>query len=166
MSTWKARLAKRLTFLPGRMHPFPCSALLTCFGSTQDNPPFDQPSVVDTQATVCGQPLAKASRNAGSTRGAEVAPEPWQDSGSHVERNGGTKKNASNHSSAQPAQHPQDYLPGPLDGEAATFQTSIPRPSIIEMPTVSGYPVFREGTGLEDSSGHLENDLPEITLTF
>ncbi|XP_055970631.1 protein FAM107B isoform X1 [Sorex fumeus] len=132
MSTWKSRLAKRLTLPPGRMHPFPCSALLACFGSTRDNPPFDQPSVVDAHATVHGQPHAKTGRHTGPTPGEEGALE-QRDASLHTERNGGARRNSSDHSTGQPTRPPED-LPSSPDGEATPLQTSIPRPSIVEMP--------------------------------
>ncbi|XP_037366537.1 protein FAM107B isoform X1 [Talpa occidentalis] len=137
MSTWKARLARRLKFPSRRMHPFPCSALLTCFGHTRENAPFEQPSVAVTHSTVYVQPMAKVGRHSSHLKGEERPPEKRKDSGTHLERNGSAKRNASNHTVVQVTETPED-LPGSLDGkldcEAVTFQTSIPRPSIIDMP--------------------------------
>ncbi|XP_066136783.1 protein FAM107B isoform X1 [Saccopteryx bilineata] len=134
MSTWKARLARRLKSPPGRMHPFPCSALLACFGNTQENVPFDQPSVPDPHSTIYEQPMAKVGRHPSHPRGEEETPEKRRDSSTHSERNGSANRNSSNHT-VQPAETSED-LPGTLDGEVdcetVTFQTSIPRPSIIE----------------------------------
>ncbi|XP_036997157.2 protein FAM107B isoform X1 [Artibeus jamaicensis] len=139
MSTWKARLAKRLKAPSRRMHPFPCSALLTCFGNTRENAPFDQPNVPDTHSTIYDQPMAKADGHPSHPRGEEGTPEKRQDSGTHSERNGSANRNSSNHSAVQLAEN-SESVPGSLGGEMAcetvNFQTSIPRPSIIEMPMV------------------------------
>ncbi|EPY75806.1 hypothetical protein CB1_001561006 [Camelus ferus] len=131
MSMWKARLAERLKSPSGSMHPFPCSALLACFGNTRENVPFDQPSAADTHPTICVQPMANAG-------GEEGTPEKRRPSCTCSERNGGANQNSSNHTAVQPAETPEDLPGSPEDGsdcEAVTFQTSIPRPSIIEMPT-------------------------------
>ncbi|XP_006211744.2 protein FAM107B isoform X1 [Vicugna pacos] len=146
MSTWKARLAERLKSSSGRMHPFPCSALLACFGNTRENVPFDQPSAAGTHPAVCVQPMANAG-------GEEGTPEKRQPSCTCSERNGGANQNSSNHTAVQPAETPED-LPGSPEGgsdcEAVTFQTSIPRPSIIEMPTEEeGSPKEPKCPGLE-----------------
>ncbi|XP_039095934.1 protein FAM107B isoform X1 [Hyaena hyaena] len=138
MSTWKARLTKRLKSPSRRMHPFPCSALLACFGNTRENAPFDQPSAADTHSTIYVQPTAKADQHLSHSRGEEGIPEKRRDSSTHSERNGSANLNSSNHSANQPAETPEGSpgsLDGKLDSEAVTFQTSIPRPSIIETPT-------------------------------
>ncbi|MXQ88358.1 hypothetical protein E5288_WYG021314 [Bos mutus] len=137
MSTWKARLAERLKSPSARMHPFPCSALLACFGNTRETAPLDQASAADTCSTIHVQPKAKAGRHPSHPRGEEGTSEKRQDSGAHSETNGNTNRNSSNHSAVQTA-HTAEDLPGSPDGgsvyEAVTFQPSIPRPSIIEMP--------------------------------
>ena len=137
MSTWKARLAERLKSPSARMHPFPCSALLACFGNTRETAPLDQASAADTCSTIHVQPKAKAGRHPSHPRGEEGTSEKRRDSGAHSETNGSTNRNSSNHSAVQTADTPED-LPGSPDGgsvhEAVTFQPSIPRPSIIEMP--------------------------------
>ncbi|KAM5286543.1 protein FAM107B isoform 1-T1 [Hipposideros larvatus] len=136
MSTWKARLAKRLKSPSRRMHPFPCSALLACFGNTRENAPFDQPSAPDTHSAIYDQPMAKGGCHPSHPRGEEGTAEKRRDSGTRSERNGSANRNSSNHSAAQPAETSEDVLgslDGKLDCEAVTFQTSIPRPSIIEM---------------------------------
>ncbi|KAK2105328.1 hypothetical protein P7K49_014842 [Saguinus oedipus] len=121
------------------MHPFPCSALLTCFGNTRESASFNQSSVADTHPTVCAQPVAKAGRQP-SHPSAEGAPEKRQDSGTHAERNGSANRNSSHHTAVQPAAMPEN-VPGSLDEEAdceaVAFRTSIPRPSIIDSPKVS-----------------------------
>ncbi|XP_007953104.1 protein FAM107B [Orycteropus afer afer] len=137
MSTWKARLTKRLKSPSRRMHPFPCSALLACFGNTQENTPFDQSSVADTHSTIYVQPMTKTGRHPSHPREQEGAPEKRQDSGTHSETNGSANRNSSTHAAAQ-SSVTLDDMPGSLSAEpgceAVTFQTSIPRPSIIEMP--------------------------------
>lgn len=155
MSMWKARLAKRLKAPSRRMHPFPCSALLTCFGNTRENVPFDQPNVPDTHSTIYDQPMAKADGHPSHPRVEEGTPEKRRDSGTHSERNGSANRNSSNHSAVQCAES-SEGVPGSLGGEMAcetvTFQTSIPRPSIIEMPMVSIPDAITEGMVLERSS--------------
>lgn len=157
MSTWKARLTKRLKSPSRRMHPFPCSALLACFGNTRENAPFDQPSAADTHSTVYVQPMAKAERHSCHSKGEEGTPEKREDSGICSEKNGSANLNSSNHTSNQPSETAEDS-PGSLEGksdcEAVTFQTSIPRPSIIEMPTVSFPNAVIEGMGSEESFDH------------
>lgn len=166
MFTWKARLTKRLKSPSRRMHPFPCSALLACFGNTRENAPFDQPSAADTHSTIYVQPTAKADQHPSHSRGEEGTPEKRRDSGIHSERNGSTNLNSSIHSANQPAETPEDSsgsLEGKSDCEAITFQTSIPRPSIIEMPTVSFPNAVMEGMVLEKSSDHLVDSFRKQT---
>ncbi|XP_061034220.1 protein FAM107B isoform X1 [Eubalaena glacialis] len=152
MSRWKARLAERLKSPSRRMHPFPCSALLACFGNARETAPFDQPSAADTPSTVFVQPKAKAGRHPSHPRREEGTPEKRRDSGTHSERNGSANRNSSNHSAVQPAEAPEDLprsLHGASDCEAVTFQTSIPRPSIIETPEEEGSPKEPQCLGLE-----------------
>ncbi|XP_068843244.1 protein FAM107B isoform X1 [Capricornis sumatraensis] len=152
MSTWKARLAERLKSPSARMHPFPCSALLACFGNTRETAPLDQASAADTCSTIHVQPKAKAGQHPSHPRGEEGTSEKRRDSGAHSETNGSTNRNSSNHSAVQPADTPED-LPGSPDGgsvhEAVTFQPSIPRPSIIEMPEEEGSPREPQCLGVE-----------------
>ncbi|XP_007532131.1 protein FAM107B isoform X1 [Erinaceus europaeus] len=129
MSTWKARLGKRLTFPSTRMHPFPCSALLTCFGTTRENTPFDQSSVTETHSTIYGQPTAKVGQQPSHPRGTEGLSEQKPYSGTFSERNGSANGDSSHHFAAET---PEGL--GSLDGETVAFQMSIPRPSIIEKP--------------------------------
>lgn len=143
MSTWKARLTKSLTFPSRRMHSFPCSALLACFGNTRENAAFDQSSSADTHSTIYVQPTAKAGRHPSHPKAEdERAPEKRRDSGMRSERNGSANGNNSKHTVVQPAETPES-VPRSLneepDCEAVTFQTSIPRPSIIDMPKVSEF---------------------------
>lgn len=166
MSMWKARLTKRLKSPSRRMHPFPCSALLACFGNTRENAPFDQPSAADTHSTIYVQPTAKADQHLSHSRGEEGIPEKRRDSSTHSERNGSANLNSSNHSANQPAETPEGSpgsSDGKLDCEAVTFQTSIPRPSIIETPTVSFPNAVMEGMVLEESSDHLVDSFRKQT---
>ncbi|XP_063565966.1 protein FAM107B isoform X1 [Gorilla gorilla gorilla] len=136
MSTWKARLTERLKSPSRSMHPFPCSALLACFGNTRESASFNQSGVADTHSTVRVQPVAKAGRQPRHPS-AEGAPEKRQDSSTHAERNGSANRNSSHRTAAQPAETPED-VPGSLDDgadcEAVVFHASIPRPSIIDTP--------------------------------
>lgn len=148
MSTWRARLAQGLKARSGGMHPFPCSALLACFGSSQEPAPFDQPgAAAEAHATTHAQPTARADSHCSPGR-AEGAAARGGDSGSSTGRNGSAKQDAGNHAAAQPA-GPLEGQPRPLEGEphhqAVTVQTPIPRPSIINRPEVSG--AARAATG-------------------
>lgn len=159
MSTWKARLTKRLKFPSRTMHPFPCSALLACFGNTRETAPFDQPSAAEAHSTIYDQPVAKAGRRPSHPR-REGSSEKRQDSSTHLERNGSANRNSSNHTAVQPTGTSED-VPGSLDAESdcemVTFETPFPRASIIEMPTVSTPDAFVEGMALQQSAGHSVN---------
>ncbi|XP_040611428.1 protein FAM107B isoform X1 [Mesocricetus auratus] len=137
LSMWKVRLTKSLTFPSRRMHSFPCSALLACFGNTRENAVFDQSSSTDTHSTICVQPVAKAGRHPSHAKVEESAAEKRRDSDKCSERNGRANGNSSKHMAVQPAETLEN-LPRSLndeqDCEAVSFQTSIPRPSIIDMP--------------------------------
>lgn len=165
MSTWKARVAKRLKFPSGTMHPFPCSALLACFGNTRETAPFDQPSAAEAHSTVYDQPVAKAGQHPSHPRG-EGSSEKRQDSSTHSERNGSANRNSSNHTAVQPTGTSEDglgSLDAELDCEVATFEAPIPRASIIEMPTVSIPDAIVGGMVLQQSAGHSVNAFREQT---
>uniref|UniRef100_G3X1X2 Family with sequence similarity 107 member B n=1 Tax=Sarcophilus harrisii TaxID=9305 RepID=G3X1X2_SARHA len=126
MSMWKTKLTPR-------MHPFPCSALLACFGNTSDNVPFDQSSPADAHSTIYVQPLAKAGGHESHLGGPEEILEEKLSSCTHSEKNGST----GNHAVVQLAPVPGDLPVFPAyepDCNSVMFHTSIPRPSIIEMP--------------------------------
>uniref|UniRef100_UPI00402B5A6D uncharacterized protein LOC143313377 n=1 Tax=Arvicanthis niloticus TaxID=61156 RepID=UPI00402B5A6D len=152
MSTWKSRLTKSLKLPSRRMHSFPCSALLACFGNTRENATFDQSSSMDTHSAIYVQPMAKAGRHPSHPKAEERAPEKRRDSSTHSEQNGTANGSNSKHTAVQPAETPED-LPRSLndepDHEAVTFQTSIPRPSIIDMPKEEEPPQKRECPELE-----------------
>ena len=140
MSTWKSRLTKSLKLPSRRMRSFPCSALLSCFGNTRENATFDQSSSADTHSAIYVQPMAKAGTHPSHPKVEERAAEKRRDSGIHLEQNGTANGNNSKHTAVQPVETPEDFarsLNEEVDCEAVTFQTSIPRPSIIDMPKVS-----------------------------
>ncbi|XP_051006831.1 uncharacterized protein LOC127193642 [Acomys russatus] len=142
MSTWKSRLTQRLKFPSRRMHSFPCSALLACFGNTRENAAFDQSGSTDTHSTIYDQPVAKADRHPSHPKAEERAPEKRRDSGMRSERNGSANGSNNKHATVQPAESPEDLPRSPShkpDCEAVTFQASIPRPSIIDMPKEEGF---------------------------
>ncbi|XP_012933987.1 protein FAM107B isoform X3 [Heterocephalus glaber] len=118
------------------MHPFPCSALLACFGNTREAVPLDQPSAAGVHAAVRGQPTATAGGHA-SARPAEGAPGKGREPGPSAERNGRAKRSSRSLAAVQPAETPED-LPGPLPEklhcQAAAPQTSIPRASATAAP--------------------------------
>ncbi|MBZ3883948.1 putative protein FAM107B isoform X1 [Sciurus carolinensis] len=152
MSTWRAKLTKGLKSPSGRMHPFPCSALLACFGNTRENAPFDQSSAADTHSTIYVQPMAKVGKHPSHPKAEERAPEKRQDSGTHAERNGSANRNSSKRSTVQPAATPEGLSRSPDDEpdcKAATFQASIPRPSIIGTPKVSVSNFLTDGMASE-----------------
>ncbi|XP_038189306.1 protein FAM107B isoform X1 [Arvicola amphibius] len=152
MSVWKERLTKSLTFSSGRMHSFPCSALLACFGNTRENAAFEQSSSADTHSTIYVQPIAKAGRHPSHPKvEEESALEKRRDSGMHSERNGGANGNNSKHNVVQPAETLENVprcLSDEPDREAVSFQTSIPRPSIIDTP--------------KEEESHQESECPEL----
>lgn len=162
---WKARLTKSLTFSSGRMHFFPCSALLACFGNTRENAAFDQSSSTDTHSTIYVQPMAKAGRHPSHPKVEESAPEKRRDSDMHSERNGGANGNNSKHNVVQPTETLENVLrclSDEPDCEAVTFQTSIPRPSIIDTPKVSEFSqcCYRWGGVGQHSVGELSGKHP------
>ncbi|KAG6932396.1 hypothetical protein G0U57_021542 [Chelydra serpentina] len=129
------------------MHPFPCSALLTCFGSVRENTPFDQIDVntlaaevqkAEMDSMICMQPSAKGASSE-SHRGENTREGMFQAS-SCSEKHSSANSNSSNHVVAQPAPTPTDssMLPdNEPDHDTITVQTYLPRPSIIGVPKVS-----------------------------
>ncbi|XP_059119557.1 protein FAM107B isoform X1 [Peromyscus eremicus] len=155
MSTWKARLTKSLTFPSRRMHSFPCSALLACFGNTRENAAFDQSSSADPHSTIYVQPTAKAGRHPSRPKAEdERVPERRRGSDMRSERNGSANGDNSKHTVVQPAETPENVprsLNDEPDCEAVTFQTSIPRPSIIDMPKEEEFQPERQCPELEQT---------------
>eukprot|EP00076_Gallus_gallus_P043637 XP_025009175.1 protein FAM107B isoform X3 [Gallus gallus] len=126
------------------MHPFPCSALLTCFGNAHENTPFDQPNTsplaMEEQKTeetraVCQQPAARAasSLRQAEERGIEgMFKAMW-----YSEKHGRTNSSSGNHTAIQPLSattEPSVFAAKELNHEAIALCTHIPRPSIIHVP--------------------------------
>lgn len=133
--------------LLSKMHPFPCSALLTCFGSTGENTPFDQPDTnplaaevqkAEPNSTICLQPSAKIGNSMSHKR--EKATEEMFKASNYSEKHSGINSNSSNHLVARSARltaHSAMFLAQELNHEAIVIHTHIPRPSIIGVPKVS-----------------------------
>lgn len=137
--------------LSSKMHPFPCSALLTCFGNAHENTPFDQPNTsplaMEEQKTeetraVCQQPAARAasSLRQAEERGIEgMFKAMW-----YSEKHGRTNSSSGNHTAIQPLSattEPSVFAAKELNHEAIALCTHIPRPSIIHVPKVSSLEV-------------------------
>ncbi|XP_051818378.1 uncharacterized protein LOC127538646 [Antechinus flavipes] len=156
MSTWKTRLTPR-------MHPFPCSAFLACFGNTSDNVPFDQSSPADSHSTIYVQPLAKADGHESHPGGPEEILEEKLSSCTHSEKNGST----GNHAVAQLAPVPEDLPVFPADESdcnSVMFHTSIPRPSIIEMPKTKSLKLKFKLRYEEPSIMYLNDKVPMLAV--
>uniref|UniRef100_A0A8C3B8W2 Uncharacterized protein n=1 Tax=Cairina moschata TaxID=8855 RepID=A0A8C3B8W2_CAIMO len=130
--------------LSSKMHPFPCSALLTCFGNAHENTPFDQPNTsplaMDEQKTeatsaVCLQPAPRAAsslRQAGE-KGSEEMFKAFR----HSEKHSRTNSSSSNHTAVQSASAITEssvFAANELSQDAIVLCTHIPRPSIIHVP--------------------------------
>lgn len=130
----------------------------------RENAPCDQPIVPDTHSNIYDQPMAKACQHSSHPKGEEGTPEKRRDSGTHLDRNGNAHRNSSNHTAVQPSEISAN-IPGSPDGEldceVVTFQTSIPRPSVIEVTMVSIPNDVIEGMVLEESSDNLVNAFRE-----
>lgn len=137
--------------LSSKMHPFPCSALLTCFGNAHENTPFDQPNTsplaMDEQKTeatsaVCLQPAPRAAsslRQAGE-KGSEEMFKAFR----HSEKHSRTNSSSSNHTAVQSASAITEssvFAANELSQDAIVLCTHIPRPSIIHVPKVSALEV-------------------------
>ncbi|XP_038597426.1 protein FAM107B isoform X1 [Tachyglossus aculeatus] len=114
------------------MHPFPCSALLTCFGNARETVSFDQPGPAEAPLTIDTQPSAEDGAQDGHpTHTGEERPY------CPSERNSGADGDSSNRAPGLPAPGPED-CPAALvdrpDCDSAPFHTPIPRPSIVGMP--------------------------------
>lgn len=133
------------------MHPFPCSALLTCFGSGRESTPLDpqEPHCLaagevdsrEKNSTVCGQPATK-STNVSHPQGLQV-------SGELFPHSLGREKNGSITANSDSSNHVVADLSIPVATDSSTFaleatghdtvtvHTHIPRPSVIRVPKVS-----------------------------
>lgn len=128
--------------LSSKMHPFPCSALLTCFGNTPENTPFEQPNAApvsmeeeekaEAAPAVCLQPPTAAA--ASSIKHGEERDSEEMFKGS---RSSEKQSSSSNHTAAQAAV----FAAKELSQEVIALCTHIPRPSIIHVPKVSALEV-------------------------
>lgn len=134
--------------LSSKMHPFPCSALLTCFGNTPENTPFEQPNAApvsmeeeektEAAPAVCLQPSTAAASST-ERRGERDSEEMFKGS-----RRSEKQSTSSNHTAAQavPATtQPSVFAAKELSQEVIALCTHIPRPSIIHVPKVSALEV-------------------------
>lgn len=133
------------------MHPFPCSALLTCFRNAHENTPFDQPNTsplameeqkTEETSAVCQQPAARAASSLRQVeeRGSEgMFKALW-----YSEKHCRTNSSSSNHTAVQPLSattEPSVFAANELNHDAIALCTHIPRPSIIHVPKVSSLEV-------------------------
>ncbi|KQK82291.1 hypothetical protein AAES_71891 [Amazona aestiva] len=137
--------------LSSKMHPFPCSALLTCFGNAQENTPFDQSNASrlameeeKTEATsaVCLQPSATAVSS--TEHGREKDSEEMFKGTRCSEKQKVASSSSSNHTAAQSASvamQPSVFAAKELSHDVIALCTHIPRPSIIHVPKVSALEV-------------------------
>ncbi|XP_044279293.1 protein FAM107B isoform X1 [Varanus komodoensis] len=129
------------------MHPFPCSALLTCFGSIRESAPFDPPEPnclpaveiqkVETSSAISSQPSAKTTNTLSLQRdraGGEISPHSHCAKTPHSAIANG---NSSNHTALPCMAVVSDSSASPaevLGSDTVTVHTHIPRPSIIRVP--------------------------------
>lgn len=133
--------------LTSKMHPFPCSALLTCFGNAHENSPFDQPNTSplameeeksEGTSAVCLQPSAIAA--SGTKRGGEKDGEEMFKASRCSEKHRHASSNSSNRTAARSASattEPSVFAANELSHDVIALCTHIPRPSIIHVPKVS-----------------------------
>lgn len=137
--------------LSSKMHPFPCSALLTCFGNAHENTPFDQPNAsplameeekTEAISAVCLQPSAIAASSI-KHRGEKDSEEMFKASRCS-EKHSRASSNSSNHSAAQSVSATTEssvFAAKELSHDVIALCTHIPRPSIIHVPKVSALEV-------------------------
>lgn len=134
--------------LSSKMHPFPCSALLTCFGNAHENSPFEQPNAgpvsmeeerTEAASAVCLQPSTAAAGS--SKRGGERDSEEMF----KASRRSDKQSSSSNHTAAAQAVPASTeaavFAARELSQEVIALCTHIPRPSIIHVPKVSALQV-------------------------
>lgn len=150
MSRMPVLLWDKLCNLPGFvMHPFPCSTLLSCFGSVTESAPVDQSQAtcltpeeqqkLEPEVAVCGQPLplrCTLRRHKDAAREEAFRPNNC-DEGHHT----------ANCNSSRHVEVPSNMSVMPLDPalfpdetlgrDKTAVLTQIPRPSIIKVPKVS-----------------------------
>lgn len=136
--------------LSSKMHPFPCSALLTCFGNTPENTPFEQPNAApvsmeeeekaEAAPAVCLQPPTAAAAASSIKHGEERDSEEMFKGSRSSEK----QSSSSNHTAAQAAPATTQaavFAAKELSQEVIALCTHIPRPSIIHVPKVSALEV-------------------------
>lgn len=137
--------------LSSKMHPFPCSALLTCFGNAHENTPFDQPNTsplameeekTEGTSAVHLQPsaIAASSIKHGGEKGSKEVFKVSRCSGRHSH----ASSNSSNHIAAQSVSATTEssvFAANELSHDVIALCTHIPRPSIIHVPKVSALEV-------------------------
>ncbi|KAM9634918.1 uncharacterized protein ACIBXB_015944 [Morphnus guianensis] len=150
--------------LSSKMHPFPCSALLTCFGNAHENTPFDQPNAsplameeekTEAISAVCLQPSAIAARSI-KHRGEKDGEEMFKASRCS-EKHSRASSNSSNHIAAQSVSATREssvFAANELSHDVIALCTHIPRPSIIHVP--------KEEDDEEEEESQKELDLPVL----
>ncbi|OPJ77832.1 hypothetical protein AV530_000124 [Patagioenas fasciata monilis] len=130
--------------LSSKMHPFPCSALLACFGNAHENTPFDQPNAsplameeekTEGTSAVCLQPPVTAASST-KHRG-EKASEKMFKVSRYSDKHARASSASSNHTAAQPMSATTEssvFAANELSHEVIALCTHIPRPSIIHVP--------------------------------
>uniref|UniRef100_A0A8C3U8Z7 Family with sequence similarity 107 member B n=1 Tax=Catharus ustulatus TaxID=91951 RepID=A0A8C3U8Z7_CATUS len=144
------------------MHPFPCSALLACFGNTPENTPFEQPNAAavsmeeekaEAAPAVCLQPppAAASSTEHGAHRDSEEMFKASRRSDKQ------SRASSSKHTAAQavPAATEPAVFAKELSQEVIALCTHIPRPSIIHVPK-------KEEDEEEEESPQKQQDLPVL----
>lgn len=127
------------------MHPFPCSTLLSCFGSVTESTPVDQSQPtcltpeeqrkLEPEVTVCDQPVpARYTDSLRLHKDAVFRPD------NCAERNNTANRNSSKCVGVPSTAMPLDSSLFPdesLGHDPTAVLTQIPRPSIIKVPKVS-----------------------------
>uniref|UniRef100_A0A8C4UPR1 Uncharacterized protein n=1 Tax=Falco tinnunculus TaxID=100819 RepID=A0A8C4UPR1_FALTI len=130
--------------LSSKMHPFPCSALLTCFGNAHENIPFDQPNTnplameeerTEVTSAVCLQPSAVAASSIKNRE--EKDSEEMFKASRCSEKHNCASRHSSNHIAAQSVSATKQssaFAANELSHDVIALCTHIPRPSIIHVP--------------------------------
>lgn len=137
MSSGTEHIQVKIRSLVYKMHAFPCSGLLTCFGHERENVPFDpagnnalEVQKSDVGAVVIKQPCTNVPGGKNSKTG--CVPENNLSQCCHPERNGIT-----NCTSKRTSYEDSKVLGSELDTDLVSIHTHIPRPTIITVPMVS-----------------------------
>lgn len=135
------------------MHPFPCSALLTCFGSVRESAHFDQTEPhglsaegrkAETTSTIRGQPSAKDTKR--EEAGVTVCHYSCCTEAHSISET--AHCNSRHHAVAQSVFTAADSSAEGMGCNTLTIRTHIPRPSIIGVPKVSaGKCCYGHGSG-------------------